>query len=693
MMWKVALVGAFVIGCGGSSAPSAMAPAQLANTDQPRSPAVREEPLPVPSRATARWVRELDNPQASERAISELELAGDATAIEPLGRLWVAQDRPPRVMQVIIVIAKRAGWDRALPYLTKAIADVDEAQPRTVDSAVKAADAIGDAQLAAAAPALITLVKRAPTKRSFVVQIAAIRALGKLEGARAPVSAALIELLGREPPPHPRTAQTREQARQLEEAYSIHLASAGAAVNALGALRSDATGPLLLRLYRTPELAMQIRRALAASGPGAADEVRKVLRGEHVEVNRLIKDKHLDRYCGDKDDLPAARCESVSIRDFYAAVVLGDLHDVRAVPDLLAALQRPSLPAYYMDDQPGPPQHIAIFDALRKLGAAEAAPALRAMWSKRGDPPDRIGAMAAYAFVARDDAGVKQLDFIASDNQADDGLRQEAATAFARLATDSTRVTTLLLLARRYLDASAQKRAAADGKPKRAADVADAELAKAKLALDAAKAKLLTVTRDSSATADQIRAQSVASKQVEDDFKLAKKRHRDQIAEYKGLDGAAKAYLGYARMFQTHVARIAIALRCKQDLACYAASLSLTSEEAARGVAPFIKDVDTWTADEKRGLVEASVDRAMLELGKHGGQAEAFTEPLLDHVASDSRMISQAILLALPKLAKLPCPSCVTKLDAAIKQLEGKATLTDVVLELTVLRSYFEWAK
>ena len=40
-----------------------------------------------------------------------------------------------------------ASWNLAEPYLIKAIVEVDEANPRSVDSAHKAADALGEARL------------------------------------------------------------------------------------------------------------------------------------------------------------------------------------------------------------------------------------------------------------------------------------------------------------------------------------------------------------------------------------------------------------------------------------------------------------------------------------------------------------------------------------------------------------------
>src|ERR1043165_9994832 len=120
-------------------------------------------------------------------------------------------------------------------------------------------------------------------------------------------------------------------------------------------------------------------------------------------------------------------------------------------------------------------------------------------------------------------------------------------------------------------------------------------------------------------------------------------------------------------MFQTHIARIEVALRCKQDLNCYAGTLKLTPEDSAKNLTPYIKDIKDWTKDEKLGLLEGEVERAMLELGKQGQKANAFQAQLLDAAKSDDRLIRQSILLALPKIAKGPCADCEVKLDAAIK--------------------------
>ncbi|MBC7973538.1 MAG: hypothetical protein H7138_01040, partial [Myxococcales bacterium] len=308
------------------------------------------------------------------------------------------------------------------------------------------------------------------------------------------------------------------------------------------------------------------------------------------------------------------------------------------------------------------------------------------------DLTTRLLAIGAYPFLTRDDAGAEDLGRIASDNNADDTLRQEASTAFARLAHDAKDISVLENLAQKYFDASAKKRAEADGKPKAASDAADKAFAKAKAALDDAKAATLKITHDTTKTAEDIKASVATAKKAEDDFKVAKKAHADAIAPYKAADGAAKGYKGYARMFQTHIGRIEIAIRCKQDINCYAASLDLTPEAAAQNNTPYIKDIKSWTKDEQLGLVEASVERAMLEIGKRGTKASALTGKLLDHAKSDNRLIRQSILLALPKIAQVPCADCEVKLQAAIKSGEGKTTLGDLNLETTMMKNYFAWA-
>ena len=686
------------------------------------------------------WTKKLSDQREAEVAVRKLEELGDPSAIPALGEAWKDNGKPVRMLQVLIGLARPltpkqaeeqnltdfngsdghasgrpASWEAALPYLKLAVSEVDEANPRSVEGAEKAADAIGEAKLSDGLDPLIELANKPVTKKLVTAQIAAIRAIGKFGDAdKAKATAALLKLIDREPPDHPRTAKDKEQGRALEEKYGLFLGTTGAAINALSELRTPAAVSTLVRaMYRTPELFGQIRRALVASGPTAETALRSILRGDNKEVNDLFLAKKLDKYCGDKNDAPPDQCQPVSAKDFYPAVVLGDFYDPASVPDLLAALRRPPAPQYFSDDQPsGSTQYNAIFDALRKIGAADGADQVHALWSKgasgaptkgkgkKGAPEaapaggadlmTRILAIGAYPFLARDSSAAHELATIA-DSPGDNQLRQEAAVAFARLSTDAADIQVLLKMAQTQFKAAGdQKNNAAKEKPK--ADAAEKEFEAAKKAYDDVKAAAAKVTADKTRSLDDVKAAIASAKKADDDFKVAKKKHKDGTAQYKAYQRAADDLTGYGRMFQTHVARIAVALKCKKDMACYVKTLSMKPEEAQADVKTWVPDTSAWSKDEKFALVEGEVERAMLELGKQGQAASSYADTLLDAAKSDDRLIRQSILLALPKIAKVPCNNCEAKLDAAIKAGEGKSTLGDLNSETMMLRNYFAWA-
>ena len=106
----------------------------------------------------------------------------------------------------------------------------------------------------------------------------------------------------------------------------------------------------------------------------------------------------------------------------------------------------------------------------------------------------------------------------------------------------------------------------------------------------------------------------------------------------------------------------------------------------------YLKDWSEWSPEDKKLLVPAQAERAMLELGKMGQKASGQTGVLLDAAMTDDRIIRQSVLLALPKIAPTPCTECETKLNAAIKAGEGKTTMTELNVETIILRNYFSWA-
>lgn len=556
----------------------------------------------------------------------------------------------------------------------EALLELDDANPRSLDRAVEAADRIGERRDAAAIDALAAVAARAPSKKRIAAQIAAMRALGRMTGAKAKAAEVLATVLARQAPPRPTS-------RETEEAYALHLAVVGSAVNASAELgERSLVGVLVPLIYRTPELSSQLRRAYAAIGGDAAAEFRKVLRGQHAAAEaalRAVEDK----------------ARPTSAREFYAALVLGDLRDASARADLFALIAKPALPAYYFEDEAATvTQHTAAFDSLRKLGAPDAAPKLEAIWkSPKAKLEDRVGAILAYAFCARDTSAVEALAKIALDNGADDGLRTEAATAVGRLGRDKKHIDAFLQMAKKYTDAAAKKRAAADKlEPKK--KQADIALEDANDAAENAKAKLVAMTQDGRTTAEQIRAATDAAKKAADKLKAAKQKHREQTGEWKANDAAAKAYVGYARLFQTHVARIELAIRCKNERmaveACYLAALRTTPDEVAREVKKYIADVDSWSAEEKLGLAEAYADRAMVELGKRGPLAEDKLAHVLEALANEDRLVRESILNALPAIAPAKCPPCIAALDAALEAGRSKTYLAALQIETHVMRNY-----
>ena len=58
-------------------------------------------------------------------------------------------------------------------------------------------------------------------------------------------------------------------------------------------------------------------------------------------------------------------------------------------------------------------------------------------------------------------------------------------------------------------------------------------------------------------------------------------------------------------MFQAHIARIEVALRCKQRHSCYVADAQVgdkPDDRVKKNVAQYIKDIDSWTKDELLNL-------------------------------------------------------------------------------------------
>lgn len=635
------------------------------------------------------WMKKLDDSQEVERAVTELERLGEPVAIPALGKAWEKQGRPERILQVIIELSKPlteqeakeqykyngkarpASWDKSLPILIKAIEEVDKDNPRSVESARLAAEALGEAKLE---DALDPLIKAATGSEAKPVRGQAILSLGVLGNPGAvPTLANIIR----------------------EEFDPQNPAMHGAAIIALGKIKSPTAVPVLIEaMYRLPFFFKQVRRSLVASGDTVHERIRGVLEGTDGEMNNLFKDKKLDLYCGDvgKEQRPLAECSPVSAMDYYGAIIAGDLYDPALVPALLKALARDPKPAYYVDDTPGPPAQNGILDALRKIGSPAAAPAVLDLVVNSKDNNLRPMAVNVYSFVSPS-GGEKvgtgtALDFLGklvADTTQDFTTRLEAATAYGRLATTADRIKVLQDQAAQFEDGSNKARKEADGAPKAALAAAKTPYDAAKEELKKAKDAVARKGGESKAPVELITAMTNAKTALD----KVTKPYQEAKAKFDELDNKAKNYKASQRVFETHIARIEIAIYCKGDAACLAKSLTAKFDDIKPRLAPYIKGLDSFSNDEKEEIVAAQIERAMLDLGKMGEKAQGQTDALLTAAKSDDRLIRQSVLLALPKIAGKSCKDCGAKLDAAIAAGEGKTTLGDLNYETQVLRSYF----
>lgn len=650
------------------------------------------------------WTGKLNDQASSERAVTALERIGDPRVIPALGKAWEKQGRPERILRVMIGLAapltpeqtaegkdyqytkygctkskgclgkaRPASWDKALPFLKTAIEDVDKDSPRSVESARIAAEALGKSKVEGAYEILAAAANNAPAKP---LRGQAILSLGELGDPRA--VAVLANIIREDFNP---------------QRPELH----GAAIIALGRIKSAEAVPVLIEaMYRLPFFFKQVRRALVASGSQAVSErMAKILKGEDADVNALFKEKNLGMYCGDlgKDPVAPSECLPVDAMDYYAAIIAGDLYDPSLVGPLLEVLKRESKPAYFLDFAPGPPAQNAALDALRKIGSPEAAPAILALWT---DSDSQFRPMAAnvFSYVSRDGSemagkskAVDLLGKIAADNAADQNLRLEAATAYARLANRKDQVAILRTLADKYQDASDKAHKEAEGKPKAEYEKAKLPYDAAKANLDAAKKKVRDAGGEGKAPVDLITEMTKAK----EEFEKVKGPYTTAKNAWKTLEDTSEAYRGFQRVFETHIARIEIAIHCGGDTACLAKSLEQKPEDVFTRLKEYINPAN-YTEDDKKELMVAEVERGLLDVGKKGPAAKDTIPVLLEGVKSKDRLIRQSVLLALPKVADKNCQECVTKLDEAIKAAQGDTTLTDLNVETEVLRSYFSGA-
>ncbi len=166
---------------------------------------------------------------------------------------------------------------------------------------------------------------------------------------------------------------------------------------------------------------------------------------------------------------------------------------------------------------------------------------------------------------------------------------------------------------------------------------------------------------------DLIKSYEERLKKAEDKLKAAKSDDDKAVADDE------RQVAAYWRDAATESKqRASVALECKDDAACYVKTLP-----------PAVKSFKPGTPALPRA------ERALLELTKMGEKARNQTDALLAAADTTERFVRQGILLALPRVAPVPCPTCVERLAAIIEKQENTTTLDFLTAETRVVYHYF----
>ena len=302
---------------------------------------------------------------------------------------------------------------------------------------------------------------------------------------------------------------------------------------------------------------------------------------------------------------------------FKGAFLLGDLHVTEAVPKLIAELKKPTQAIGY-DPRTGAEQgtsHAGVLDALRRIGDPSAADAVYDYMidEKTDDFLLRPMAMDVYSMLASDTKALPWLLKTIKDEAADPNVRNAAIIAYGRLARSNE---------------------------------------------DAAPIKAMIADYEAQA------------KKAEEKAKKAKGEQDKTNAEQAQL--TADAFAGALKESQ---ARIDVAIKCKQDPACYVAALD--GKDVAVG---------------QLGLPRA--ERSLLELRKLGKKASDVYKKLLDPkvLGTSERILREGILLALPRIAPLPCKDCAESMEQVMQSQASQTTLDLLNTETKIVYHYFLWA-
>lgn len=397
------------------------------------------------------WIEKLDNPEEVERAVQELDRLGDPKAIEPLGKTWEKHNRWSRVLRVIINLADQSCppgkedcsetekngpyWDDAIPILKKALSDFDVSDKRSIEDAVVAADALGQAQKPETVQTLVNaamkkMPKLSPGQR---VRIAAVRALGKF-GSNSQAVKTLIKVLEMDP---------EQQPLQVNAAAANALAETGS---------EKAIQPLLIALYEISPIYKQVRAALTRVGKPAVPELLKIFKGEHKALNEFAKENGFAQNC-EEEMGPDTSCKAPGNLKFKSALLLGDLRAQEAVPVLVRALKSEPKVSFFDNrtGAPGPTHHNSVLNALKLIGDPKTADEVGA-YMKADSTLDQIRPLAidTYSWLTSDPGEMGWLAKQIKDDGQEEQIRKASALTYARLVYDEKQLAPLDFMIKRY---------------------------------------------------------------------------------------------------------------------------------------------------------------------------------------------------------------------------------------------------
>lgn len=581
------------------------------------------------------WIDKLDDAAELEEAITALERLHCPEAIKPLGKVWEKHNRWSKVLRVIINLADQpemrkghdkfpngdcpdAGegpyWEDAVPFLITAVEEFDVTDEREIQDAAVAAEALGKAKSNDAIQVLISAAsKKEKLRQGQMVRIAAVKALGGF-GDNA------------------RTVETMVKVLQTEAKMETIRLNAAAA-NALAGTRSEAAiGPLIFALYEISPIYQQVRTALTTIGKPVIPELVKIFTGKHAEMNKYAVKNKFATNCAEGEG-PGTTCIAPGNLRFKAASLLGDLRATTAIPALLAALEKPESVSFFdpKSGAPGPSDHNAILDALRKMGAFSAAPKISAyMQAESTNDMTRPLAIDSYSMLAKDTKALGYLKKALQNTNNELPMRQASTLAYARLVKKGKQLAPIQEIIDRQLKSAAES---------------DAKAVKAK---------------------------------TEDDKKDAQ--------------GAANDYRGFAREYEQHRTRARAGIVCKNDIKCYQELLTLDAKGVVAKLKIPNHRRDPKKDMKKQDMQTyriAALERSLLEIAKMGKAGEPAFNDLLKHAESTDRIIRQGVLLALVQVAPTPCDVCVTRLQAIIDAQSAQTTLDNLTSDTRIVMNHF----